>query len=145
PSGSRLFVTWRADADAQPQPTDVRKLNSQLAQADLGRVSVWSLPSGTRSPVVARFGGPWDVLRPLGTGAGAPVALVNGDAVGLVLPSGPDSALDRLTDLARTDPGESVDPDTAVTRLCRVLADTSESATTRKLIPAGAYHGPLCG
>ncbi|WP_062648176.1 S1 family peptidase [Streptomyces maremycinicus] len=110
-------------------------IGATLAQ----RVSVRSLPNGGETGRFDYSGG-W--IWPLGSGTGAPLALVDGSTLGIVLdrPGEPDP-LRRLA-AAKADPGSG--RKLTLSGLCALLGEPNHDKATRDLVPPGAYQGALC-
>ncbi|MFK4037023.1 trypsin-like peptidase domain-containing protein [Nonomuraea wenchangensis] len=109
------------------------------------RVSVRSLATGKRvgrSP----HPGTWLSLMPLGDSLDGPVLLVNGTALGVVLvASGGRSPLQRVADAAEAGPRDAAAKPPGVDHVCALLGpQVNDSRNIKKLVPPGAYDGPLC-
>ncbi|MFJ9018467.1 trypsin-like peptidase domain-containing protein [Streptomyces sp. NPDC102259] len=104
------------------------------------RVSVRSLSNGAERGRFAYSGG-W--IWPLGSGVGAPLALVDGSTLGVVLdrPGEPDP-LRRLA-AAKADP-RAAERKLTLSGLCALLGEPNHDKATRDLVPPGAYQGALC-
>ncbi|MFF3202593.1 trypsin-like peptidase domain-containing protein [Streptomyces sp. NPDC002962] len=111
-------------------------IGATLAQ----RVSVRSLSNGGETGRFDYSGG-W--IWPLGSGTGAPLALVDGSTLGIVLdrPGEPDP-LRRLA-AAKADP-RPAGRKLTLSALCALLGEPNHDKATRDLVPPGAYQGALC-
>ena len=104
------------------------------------RVSVRSLSSGKESGRFDYSGG-W--IWPLGSGTGAPLALVDGSTLGVVLARpGEPEPLRRLA-AADADP-KAAKRKLTMSGLCSLLGEPNHDKATRDLVPDGAYKGDLC-
>ncbi|WP_405967297.1 trypsin-like peptidase domain-containing protein [Streptomyces sp. NBC_00015] len=104
------------------------------------RVSVRSLPNGKETGRFDYSGG-W--IWPLGSGTGAPLALVDGSTLGIVLDRpGRPAPLRRLA-AAKADP-PSAGRKLTLSGLCALLGEPNHDKATRDLVPPGAYQGALC-
>lgn len=134
-TGSALALSWRPNLfDATG--ADLTELGDQSP-----RVTLWSLPDGTRSAESYRHDGEWRAAVPLGRAADGPVALLHNSMLGVVLPAaGKPAPLHRLE--SRTPPRRSTGE--AMKRLCGLLADPNTDDAVRRLVPRDAYQEELC-
>lgn len=133
-TGSQAVVSWLPEPGRQ-DATDVR----QLAAALGWRASVWRLPAAG-PPTQLRLPPGWTVVL---SGEDAPLVVVNGDALGLLLPGG-EPPLRRLDRAGRAGPSHRDGVDGQVDRLCAVLADQRLSAAEQDLVPPGADTRAPC-
>jgi hypothetical protein len=136
-NGSRLLLAWSKDLDSV-QPTDVSAFDDYSR-----RLSVWSLPDGSRRHDDSRVDPYWPGAVPLGDGLDGPLALQRTSVVGLVLPRAGESApLRRLTDADSA--GTHFGNGALMDRLCTLLADPENDHAVRNLVPQDAYGENLC-
>ncbi|HEX9336665.1 MAG TPA: hypothetical protein VF892_12305, partial [Pseudonocardiaceae bacterium] len=130
-TGSRAWIAGRSDFIAT-RATNVE----QILPAAMDQVLVLSLPSGARIGQFPLEQG-WSAVWPLGSGLDAPLALVSGSTLGLVLPRpGAQPPARRLTSDASGDLSDA--------RLCTLLGEPNQDKAAHDLAPSGAYQGPLC-
>ncbi|MFH0174861.1 trypsin-like peptidase domain-containing protein [Streptomyces cacaoi] len=130
-SGS-LTGSTPSSTGMQVEPIVVPKLTQ--------RVSVRSLSNGREAGRFDYSGG-W--IWPLGSGTGAPLALVDGSTLGIVLDRpGTPEPLRRLA-AAKAAP-RSAERKPTLSGLCSLLGEPNHDKATRDLVPPGAYQGALC-
>jgi hypothetical protein len=106
-------------------------------------VSAWTVAGGTSDPRTWRIGDTWQDLVPLGVGTDAPIAVVDQNAVGLVLPApGRPTALSRLS-AAPPDTSDNTKTGQWADALTSMLVDDVERPGALDNLPAGTYTGPL--
>lgn len=134
-TGSALTLSWR------PNLFDATGTNIAELGDHSPRVTVWSLPGGTRSTESYRYDSDWRAAVPLGRASDGPVALLHTSTLGVVLPAaGKPPPLRRLG--SRTPPHRSTDE--VMRRLCALLADPNNDNAVRGLVPRDAYQEELC-
>ncbi|MBB5076671.1 serine protease [Nonomuraea endophytica] len=142
-TGSILHNTWLDFPVTQPSSLSLKDVQAFAAQlSDAQPVTRWSIPGGERAQQL-RLPMAWRTLLPIGEDA---FALVTADQIGLLLPSGGQSAADRLAAMAAqgvevASPGVEAE----LAHLCRVYGELdAESDEIKKLVPDGAHTDPLC-
>jgi hypothetical protein len=114
------------------KPADIEQTLPELS----GHVTVRSLPGGTLSGTYL-VDPAWSSVWPIGAGTNAPLVLVQGSTLGVMLTHpGAPPPVRRMNDF--DGPGLSAD------RLCALLGEPNEDRAARTVAPSGAYQGPLC-
>jgi hypothetical protein len=114
------------------KPADIEQSLPELS----GHVTVRSLPGGTLSGTYL-VDPAWSSVWPIGAGTNAPLVLVQGSTLGVMLTHpGAPPPVRRMNGF--DGPGLSAD------RLCALLGEPNEDRAARTVAPSGAYQGPLC-
>ncbi|WP_327368384.1 nSTAND1 domain-containing NTPase [Streptomyces sp. NBC_01217] len=152
PTGRQVYATF-PDYDLFKPPTSVpTDLQGQVEQrvdiveailkAATVRVWTWRIGENRLHRTAMRLTPGWLALRPLGTGADAPLALFGIGVIGIVHARDGVSPQERLgRPLRRT---RDLDTDESAAHLCAALTTRTESDTVRGATPAGAARN-LCG
>ncbi len=143
PTGTVLHDTWWRLIP--PTGSSLKETDEFLRETSVLPVTRWSLADGRRlAPLSVPTA--WQTLLPLGGGG---YALIDGDQIGLLLPTPGNPASARLAAMTRQTKdlvaaGSEADAGREVARLCRLYGNMPESTALKKLVPAGAHKGKVC-
>lgn len=140
PSGTRLGHSWLPSLQL-PADLDIEELTAVLEESTGTRLALWSVPDGQRVGPVLRLPSTTFLARSLGPGEDAPIELLRGNQLALLLPTARGRPASRLIN-APTVPSDAA---AGYATLCARLLDRTESAELVQQRPQGAYGGDVCG
>lgn len=139
PSGTQLSHSWLPSPQL-PTDLDSERAAEILQESSGTRLASWSVPDGQLVGPVLRLPSNAFVARPLGPGEDAPIELLSGNLLALLLPNARGQPAARLINA----PTVQSDAAAGYAALCDRLLDRTESAELVRQRPQGAYDGDVC-